>query len=310
MLHTVLLDVTDGVATLTLNRPEAMNSFTDALEADLIAALDACDEDPAVRVVIITGAGRAFCAGMDLSDSSEAFAVWRRGESAPPGTTYDVAGEALPVRRDGGGHVTLRMFEMTKPLIVAVNGAAVGVGATMMLAADIRLAADDARFGFVFNRRGIVPESCSTWFLPRLVGMQTAMEWVLTGRVFGADVALSHGLVRSLHPPDELLAAAYALAREIVDNTAPVSAALARQMMWRMQGADHPVVAHTVETLAINSRGMSADVADGIAAFLEKRAPVFVDRVPDDVPDVFGPFPARRFDPHQLGRIGHSGGTR
>jgi len=296
----IALAVEDGIATIRFDRPDSLNAFTDTMEVELIEAFDAVDADPEVRVVVLTGTGRAFCAGMDLSASSEAFQEWRTSPSAPPGTSYDVDGQDLPVRRDGGGRVVLRMFELDKPIIAAVNGPAVGVGSTITLPCDIRLASETARFGFVFNRRGFVPESCSTWFLPRVVAMQTALEWVYTGRVFGADEALEKGLVRTVYPAAELLPAAYALAREIADNTAPVSTALARRMMWRMLGAEHPVIAHTAETLGINLRGVSADARDGIAAFLDKRAPVFTDRVPDDVPDVLAAFPAPSFDPTHL----------
>jgi enoyl-CoA hydratase/carnithine racemase len=207
-MQTLTLSAADGIATITLNRPDRLNAFTDEMEAELVAAFDATDADDAVQAVIITGAGRGFCAGMDTVDAGNAFVAWRTSETAPEGTQYDVPGHDLPVRRDGGGRVVLRMYESLKPIIAAVNGPAVGVGATMVLAADIRLAAEGAKFGFVFNRRGVVPESCSSWFLPRVVPMQTAMEWVLTGRVFPASEAMAHGLVRSIHPADELLPSA------------------------------------------------------------------------------------------------------
>ncbi|MDQ6523445.1 crotonase/enoyl-CoA hydratase family protein [Nocardioides sp. LHD-245] len=296
----VTLRVEDRIATLSFARPDRLNAFTDTMEAELIEALDAIDADDEVRVVVLTGEGGAFCAGMDLSESSDAFTRWRTSPSAPEGTVFEVPGEELPMRRDGGGRVVLRLFDLDKPVIAAVNGPAVGVGATITLPCDVRLASERARFGFVFNRRGFVPESCSTWFLPRVVPMQTALEWVYTGRVFDADEALAKGLVRDVYAEDELLPAAYALAREIADNTAPVSTALARRMMWRMLGAEHPVVAHTAETIGLNLRGVSRDARDGIAAFLEKRDPVFTDRVPADVPDVFASFPAPEFDPAAL----------
>ncbi|MBC7632527.1 crotonase/enoyl-CoA hydratase family protein, partial [Aeromicrobium sp.] len=288
----VSLTVDDGIATVRFGRPAALNAFTDQMEVELIEAFDACDANPSVRVVVLTGSGRAFCAGMDLSDSSAAFELWRASPTAPAGTSYDVEGDELPIRRDGGGRVVLRMFALDKPIIAAINGPAVGVGSTITLPCDFRLASETAKFGFVFNRRGFVPESCSTWFLPRVVPMQTALDWVYTGRVFGADEALDRGLLRSVHAPDELLPAAYALARSIADSTAAVSTALTRQMMWRMLGAEHPMVAHTAETISINLRGVSADAHDGIAAFLEKRAPVFTDTVPADLPDVLPHFPA------------------
>jgi enoyl-CoA hydratase/carnithine racemase len=293
----VRLEVSGHIATITLDRPEALNSFTDAMEAELIEAFDRCEADDEVRAVVLTGAGRAFCAGMDLSDVDATFDAWRTGESAPPDTQYAVQGDELPFRRDGGGRVVLRMHALNKPIIAAINGHAVGVGITITLAADIRICADDARMGFVFNRRGLVPESCSSWFLPRLVPMQAALEWVLTGRVFGAEEALQHGLVRSLHPAGEVLDVAIGLAREISDNAAPVSAALARQMMWRMLGADHPMVAHEIETHALNVRGVSRDAIEGISSFIEKRSPAFVDTVSADLPNVFGHLASPSFHP-------------
>jgi enoyl-CoA hydratase/carnithine racemase len=225
--------------------------------------------------VIVTGAGRGFCAGADLNRGGETFDARARGTS----------GDSVP--RDNGGQLTLRIFNSTKPVIGAINGPAVGVGATMTLPMDIRLAAEDARFGFVFVRRGIVPEACSSWFLPRVVGISQAMEWVATGRVFSAQEALEGRLVRSLHPRDELLDAARALAEEIVTNAAPVSVALARRMMWRMLGAEHPMIAHRADSRAMLHRGQSADVVEGITSFLEKRPPKFTDRVSDGLPDIF-----------------------
>lgn len=291
----VRVEIADHVATIILDRPEALNSFTDEMEAELIAAYDRCDADDDVRVVILTGAGRAFCAGMDLSDADATFDAWRSSETAPAGTQYEVDGETLPFRRDGGGRVVLRMFAMNKPIIAAINGHAVGVGITMTLAADIRVCADHAKMGFVFNRRGLVPESCSSWFLPRIVPMPTALEWVLTGRVFGADEAFRHGLVRSLHPADQVVDVARGLAREIADNAAPVSVALSRQMLWRMLGADHPMVAHEIETHALNVRGVSADALEGIGSFVAKRAPLFSDSVTTDLPAVFDRHPTPPF---------------
>ncbi|GAB2888417.1 crotonase/enoyl-CoA hydratase family protein [Nocardioides pacificus] len=287
-LSDISLAVSDGIATILLNRPASLNAFTDRMEVEMLAALDACDRDDDVRAVVITGAGRAFCAGMDLSAGAAAFDEW--GGEAP-------VGEAATPRRDGGGRVVLRMFEMDKPLIAAINGPAVGVGITLTLAADIRLAADDAKMGFVFNRRGLVPESCSSWFLPRVVPMQRALEWVFTGRVFPASEALAAGLVRSLHPRDELLDVAYGLAREIADNTAPVSVALSRQMLWRMWGAEHPMAAHEIETHALAVRGTSDDAAEGISAFLEKRPARFPLTVSADLPDLFAGRPAPSYQP-------------
>jgi enoyl-CoA hydratase/carnithine racemase len=253
-----------------------LNAFTGVMMKELIAAFDKADADDDVRVVIVTGAGRGFCAGADLSAGGDTFNDGSLSTDA-----------ATKFRRDGGGTVTLRIFAMHKPVIGAINGPAVGIGATMTLPMDFRLASDAAKIGFVFTRRGIVPEACSSWFLPRLVGIAQAQEWVMTGRVFGADEALAGGLVRSVHPAGELLDAARTLAKEIIDNTAPVSVALARQMMWRMLGASHPMEAHRVDSRGIQIRGRSNDVKEGVMSFLEKRPAKFVDRVSSDVPDIF-----------------------
>ena len=280
-LETLLYRVEDGIATVTLNRPEKLNAFTARMRDELIAVFDETDADDAVRAVIVTGAGRAFCAGADLSSGGQTFDYAARKESARDENLVN------GVYRDGGGMATLRMFKSLKPVIGAINGAAVGIGMTMQLPMDIRLASTEARFGFVFARRGITPEAASSWFLPRLVGMQTALEWCFTGRVFNADEALARGLVRSLHAPADLLPAARALAREIADNTAPVSVALTRQMLWRMAGADHPMQAHRVDSRAIQARGRSADAKEGVGSFLEKRTPAYPDRVSTDMPDFF-----------------------
>ena len=248
-LETVTIEVADRIATLTLNRPDRMNAFTATMMLDLIKAFDLTDADDAVGAVIVTGAGRAFCAGADLAAGGATFDYAKRGEAA-----RDEA-KVNDTFRDGGGRVTLRIFNSLKPVIGAINGAAVGIGATMQLPMDIRIASTDARFGFVFNRRGITPEACSSWFLPRLVGISTALEWCYSGRVFPAAEAHERGLVRSIHAPQDLLDAARALAREFVDNTAPVSDALTRQMMWRMMGAAHPMDAHRVDSRAITERG-------------------------------------------------------
>ena len=273
----ITYEVADSIATITLSRPERMNAFTDVMMREVIDAFDQVDADDDVRVVIVTGAGdRAFCAGADLGGGGETFA---KGGS-------DIQ-TSVGVPRDGGGMVSLRIFDCTKPVIGAINGAAVGVGVTMTLPMDIRLASDNARFGFVFARRGIVPEACSSWFLPRLVGISTAAEWCYSGRVFPAGEALERGLVRSVHAPDDLLPAARELAREIADNTAPVSVALTRQMLWRMLGADHPMEAHRVDSRGIQSRGASADAREGVESFLEKRPPVYPVKVSDGLPDLF-----------------------
>jgi enoyl-CoA hydratase/carnithine racemase len=279
--ETLLYAVEDGIATITLNRPEKLNAFTARMMKDLIEVFELTDADDAVRVVIVTGAGRAFCAGADLSGGGATF------DRTNPQALEREEGKVGDIYRDGGGRVVLRMYESLKPIIAAVNGAAVGVGVTMQLPMDIRLASTDAKFGFVFARRGITPEACSSWFLPRLVGMQTALEWCFTGRVFGAQEALDRGLVRSLHAPEDLLPAAKALAREIADNTAPVSVALSRQLLWRMAGADHPMEAHKADSRAIQSRGAAGDAKEGVSSFLEKRSPAYPDKVSSDLPDIW-----------------------
>jgi enoyl-CoA hydratase/carnithine racemase len=273
----ITYEVADGILTITLNRPDRLNAWTPTMQQELIAALDLADADDDVRAVVFTGAGRGYCAGADLSAGGATFDREARGMVVTDGE----------VPRDGGGVFTLRAFESTKPLIAAINGPAVGVGVTMTLPMDVRLASEGARFGFVFARRGIVPEAASSWFLPRIVGISRAMEWVATGRVFDASEALSGGLVRSIHAPDELLPAAYALAREIADNTAPVSVALARRMLWRMLGAEHPLAAHRADSLAMMLRGQSADAREGVTAFLEKRPAEFPDRISEGLPELF-----------------------
>lgn len=278
VFDTILYEESDGILTIRLNRPERLNAFTSVMRDELIRAFDHADADDAVRVVIVTGNGRGFCAGADLSAGAARFDVAARQSAGA------VNNEAM---RDSGGLLALRIFACLKPVIAAVNGAAVGVGATMLLPMDIRLASTTARFGFPFVRRGLVPEACSSWFLPRMVGMQRAMEWVATGRVFPAEEALAGGLVRSVHPPEELLPAARALAMEIASNAAPVSMALARQMMWRMLGADHPMEAHRQESRILADLGTSADLKEGVSSFLEKRPPQFAARVSQDMPPSF-----------------------
>jgi len=267
-------EVTDRVLTITLQRPDKLNAFTRRMRDELINAFERADADDEVRVVIVTGAGRAFCAGADLSAGTATFNYAKRG----------VEDEE---RRDGGGRVSLRIFESKKPVIAAINGPAVGVGVTMTLPMDIRIASSAARFGFVFSRRGIVPEACSSWFLPKVVGLSRAAEWLYTGRVFDAAEALAGGLVSRVVPPEDLLPAAMALAREIADNTSAVSVALSRQMLWRMAGADHPMEAHKVDSRGIYAMGASPDVAEGIAAFKEKRPPRFTMKASSDMPDFY-----------------------
>jgi enoyl-CoA hydratase/carnithine racemase len=286
--ETIIYDVSEQILTITLNRPEKLNAFTVTMMNELIDAFDRADADDGVRAVIVTGAGRAFCAGADLSAGADTFdRTARRGRSQPPTLPDGRPDLSDDAARDGGGRLTLRIFSCLKPVIAAVNGAAVGVGVTMQLPMDIRLASEEARFGFVFARRGIIPEACSSWFLPRIVGIAQALEWTYSGRVFPARDALAGRLVSAVHPPGELMGAARALAREIADNTSGVSVALARQMMWRMLGASHPMEAHKVDSRGIFTRGMSADVKEGVAAFLEKRPPKFSDRISTDMPEFF-----------------------
>jgi enoyl-CoA hydratase/carnithine racemase len=293
----ITYQVADNIATLTLHRPEKMNAFTGVMMAEMIDAFDKADADDNVRVVIVTGAGRAFCAGADLSAGAKTFDYAARSDrpekaGVPEGPNIDWSHEAI---RDGGGRVTLRIFESRKPVIGAINGAAVGIGVTMQLPMDIRIASDNARFGFVFARRGIVPEACSSWFLPRLVGISKAMEWCATGRVFDAQEALAGGLVSKVVKPEELLPAAYALAREIADNTAPVSVALTRQMLWRMLGADHPMEAHKVDSKSIYARGRQGDAREGVMSFLEKRPAKFTDKVSQDMPPFYPWWTERKY---------------
>ena len=275
----IKLDIADGIATLTLHRPDKMNAFTRTMMDEMIDAIDVTDADDSVRAVVVTGHGdRAFCAGADLTpdDGGHVF--------SDPNPVDDLSDERV---RDGGGRLVLRLFNSQKPLIGACNGVAVGVGATMQLPFDIRLASDTARFGFVFARRGITPEAASSWFLPRLVGMQTALEWCMTGRIFDAQEALDRGLVRSLHPQGELLDAAMGIAREIADNTSAVSVAMTRAMLWRLGAGGHPMDAHRIDSRAIYRLSRSEDAKEGIASFLEKRAPAYPDTVGSDMPDFY-----------------------
>src|SRR4051794_20877544 len=270
----ILYDVDGPVLTITLNRPDKLNAFTFTMMKELLDAFDRADADDDVRAVIVTGAGRGFCAGADLGAGDATFDY--RDTSGKQARLGDAP--------DGGGLGALRISESKKPVIAAVNGPAVGVGVTMTLPMDIRLASDAARFGFVFARRGLVPEAASSWFLPRVVGINKAAEWTFTGRVFPAQEALDAGLVRSVHPDDELLPAAYAIAREIADNTSAVSVALTRQMLWRMLGEPHPMSAHRVDSDGINAMGASADAREGVLSFLEKRPPAFTMRPTADMP--------------------------
>ena len=272
----ILYEVKDHILTLTLNRPDKLNALTPLMRKELIGAFDRADADDQIRAIIVTGAGRAFCAGADLGTGIETFDYQTRDGQMQ-----------AEEHRDGGGQLTLRIFESIKPVIAAINGPAVGIGITMTLAMDIRIAVQNAKLGFVFARRGIVPEACSSWFLPRIVGISQALEWVLSGRLFSVDEAVSRGLVRSSHGPDQLLPDARDLATEIADNTSAISVALARQMLWRMLGADHPMEAHKVDSRAIYYTGKSADASEGITSFLEKRPPKFTDRPSIDMPQFY-----------------------
>lgn len=272
-----------GIATITLNRPDRLNAFTGQMMADLIAAFDITDSDDAVRAVIITGAGRGFCAGADLAAGDATFDYARLGADGPVAADGSVD-FAHPAVRDSGGRLTLRIFASLKPVIGAINGPAVGIGATMLLPMDFRLASTAARFGFVFARRGIVPEAASSWFLPRLVGIGQALDWCYSGRVFDAGEALKGGLVRSVHAPDDLLPAARALAIELTAHSAPVSVAMTRRMMWAMMGAAHPMDAHRIDSRSVWVRGSSDDAKEGVTSFLEKRDAVFTDRVSEEWP--------------------------
>jgi enoyl-CoA hydratase/carnithine racemase len=279
--ETLRVEIAHGVATITLNRPERMNAFNVRMMHEIIEAFDRTDADDEVRAVIVTGAGKAFCAGADLAGGG---ATFNYAEHQAKGGR-----DVHHAKRDGGGQVALRIYESLKPVIGAINGAAVGVGATMLTAMDVRLASENARVGFVFARRGIVPETCSTYFLPRIVGTATTLEWFMTGRIFNAAEAKERGLVRSVHAPDDLLPAAQTLAREIADNTSPVSVALARHMVLAMWGAQHPMDAHRLESELMVLRGAAADAAEGVTSFLEKRPARFPMKVSSDMPSHFPP---------------------
>jgi len=280
---TILYDLEDSVLLITLNRPEILNAFNRDMMAEMIDALDKADADDNVRAIIVTGAGRGFCAGADLSAGGNTFNAEARDDREDG------------LHRDGGGRVALRIFECKKPIIAAINGAAVGIGATMTLPMDIRLCSTKAKFGFVFSRRGIVPEACSSYFLPRVVGISQALEWCYSGRVFPGDEALAGGLVRSIHQPDDLLAAAKVIAREIADNTSAVSVTLIRQMMWKMLGADHPMEAHKIDSRGMYFAGKAADAKEGVESFLEKRTAKFPLKVSEDMPEFYPWWEDREF---------------
>ena len=286
--ETILYEVSERIATITLNRPERLNAFNSQMLRDVMDAIDLVDADDDVRAVIFTGAGRGYCAGADLSGGADTFDFDRQSDERKAERAAERSeGGDLAWMRDGGGLLTLRLYECNKPLIAAINGPAVGVGVTMTLPMDIRLASTKARIGFVFARRGVVPEACSSYFLPRVVGLSKALEWCFSGRVFDADEALEGGLVRSLHDPDDLLPAARAIAAEIAENTSAISVTVIRHMLWRMLAADHPMEAHKIDSRGIFHLGRGADAHEGVASFLEKRPPEFTLRPTQDLPEYF-----------------------
>jgi enoyl-CoA hydratase/carnithine racemase len=293
--ETIKYDIADQILTITLNRPDKLNAFNMTMMNELIAAFDKADADDNVRAIIVTGEGRGFCAGADLSSGGDTF-----DRDAKRGPAKRLASGAVdysdPGIRDGGGQVTLRIFKCLKPVIGAINGPAVGIGVTMQLPMDIRIASENARFGFVFSQRGIVPEAASSWFLPRLVGMSQALEWCYSGRVFPAQEALAGGLVSKVVAPDQLIPTARELARSFIDKTAPVSIALIRQQMWRLMGADDPMEAHKVDSRGIYARGRSDDVKEGVTSFLEKRPAQFKNKVSSDMPDYFPWWTEREYE--------------
>lgn len=280
-------EVENNILTITLNRPEKLNAFTPVMMNEMIDALDRADADDEVRAIIVTGEGRAFCAGADLSSGADTF--------KHEGSSDEKSGEQK-IRRDGGGLLTLRIYECLKPIISACNGPAVGIGATMQCAMDIRLASENAKYGFVFAKRGIVPEACSSWFLPRIVGISQALEWTYSGRVFDAKEAHDKGFVRSTHDPDDLMQAAKSLAAEFADQTSAISVTLIRQMMWKMLGADHPMEAHKVDSRGIFYMGKSPEAAEGVTSFLEKRPADFPGKVSKDLPEYFPWWKDRNFE--------------
>jgi enoyl-CoA hydratase/carnithine racemase len=277
----IIYEVEDGILTITLNRPEKLNAFNGQMQTEVLDALDKADADDAVKAIIFTGAGRGYCAGADLSGGS---------------TTFNHDADGRGIHPDGGGVLTLRIFECMKPVISACNGPAVGVGATMQCAMDIRLASENAKYGFVFSKRGIVPEACSTWFLPRVVGINTALEWAYSARIFDANEALERRFVRSIHKPDDLLPAAKDLAHEFAEQTSSVSVAMIRHMMWKMLGADHPIEAHKIDSRGVYYTGKSADAAEGVQSFLEKRPAEFTGKVSTDMPEFFPWWEERKFE--------------
>jgi enoyl-CoA hydratase/carnithine racemase len=280
--ETVTVELLGSIATLTLDRPDVLNAISPLMEREFLQAFDLLDADDEVRAVVVTGRGRAFCAGADISSRGAGFDVLRRAEER--GTERTRPGMTP---RDGGGMMALRIFHSRKPVIGAINGAAAGAGATVPLAMDMRLASVTAKFGMVFSRRGMSPDAAASWFLPRVVGISRALDWMISGRFVDAAEALDAGYLRSVHPADELLPAAYKLARELVSHSAPVSVAVTRGLLWRMLGAEHPMDAHRIESRAILSRSVAADAVEGVAAFMEQRDPRFPMTVSDGMPEGF-----------------------
>ena len=288
--ETINYDIEDSILTITLNRPDRLNAFTGQMMNELISAFEAAGKDDDVRVVIVTGAGRGFCAGADLAAGANTF---NRDVRNNKGDKVD--NDDPEWMRDGGGRTTLAIYDCPKPVIAAINGPAVGVGVTMTLPMDIRLASENAKFGFVFARRGLVPEAASSWFLPRLVGISSALEWTYSGKVFSPDEALEGGLVRSIHSPDNLLNEAKNIEREIIENTSSISVSLTRQMLWKMLGADHPMEAHKIDSRFIYELGKGNDAKEGVDSFLEKRPPDFPNKVSKDMPEYYPWWDEKKF---------------
>jgi|TARA_B100000809_G_scaffold243922_1_gene269370 enoyl-CoA hydratase/carnithine racemase len=296
--ETLRYEIEDQVLLLTMNRPERLNAFNSQMQREFLEALDHADTDDEIRAVIVTGEGRGFCAGADLSKGAETFDYDNQAEEAKADRASNEGRQegSNAWLRDGGGLLSLRIYEFNKPIIAAINGPAVGVGVTMTLPMDIRIASTQARIGFVFSRRGIVPEACSSYFLPRVVGISKALEWAYSGKVFDADEALKGGLIRSVHEPEDLLPTARAIASEIAENTSAISVTMIRHMMWRMLGADHPMEAHKVDSRGIFHLGRGADAREGVVSFLEKRPADFTMKTSEDLPEFFPWWDERHFE--------------
>ena len=296
--ETLRYEIEDQVLLLTMNRPERLNAFNSQMQREFLEALDHADTDDEIRAVIVTGEGRGFCAGADLSNGAETFDYDNQVEEAKADRASNEGRQegSNAWLRDGGGLLSLRIYEFNKPIIAAINGPAVGVGVTLTLPMDIRIASTQARIGFVFSRRGIVPEACSSYFLPRVVGVSKALEWAYSGKVFDADEALRGGLVRSVHEPEDLLPTARAIASEIAENTSAISVTMIRHMMWRMLGADHPMEAHKVDSRGIFHLGRGADAREGVVSFLEKRPADFTMKISEDLPEFFPWWDERHFE--------------